>query len=53
MIDVHAINKPDIAVASVANWVISVAWYATFGTTWAQLTDTPPEWTWPRPDPTL
>jgi hypothetical protein len=38
------INKMAVAAATIANWALSVAWYATFGTTWAQLTGAPPAW---------
>src|SRR5687768_2184917 len=44
MAETTHINKIAVAVATVANWALSVAWYATFGTTWAELTGTPPEW---------
>lgn len=38
------LNKKAVVVATFANWALSVAWYATFGKTWAQLAGVPPEW---------
>ena len=40
----NAIHKKAVAAATVANWLLSVAWYTVFGRTWAELTGTPPEW---------
>ena len=39
-----AIHKKAVAAATVANWMLSLAWYSVFGRTWAELTGTPPTW---------
>ncbi len=39
-----SIRPVAVAIAGFANWAISVAWYATFGETWARLVSRAPEW---------
>jgi hypothetical protein len=39
-----AIHKRAVAAATLASWALSVAFYAIFGKTWAELTGTSPEW---------
>src|SRR5688572_18785978 len=38
------INKKGVALATLVNWALSVAWYSVFGKKWAELTNTPPVW---------
>ncbi len=44
MSETYRINFKAVAVATFANWAISVAWYSVFGRTWARLVGVPPEW---------